>query len=232
MVNPFICGAGGFHHQEEEEDQDYCQYSSQRKLRRSGGISLFRTRDSKNPYANRGLDKFSALLAELEHKKKEIYTQKDSQSISFVRFVFSDSNNLKPIVVRLRGKRRDKDKDKHISKGLAHNSDEKEDGKSPKKKRYSWKTTMDMWRPCWYLPAAMILIMLLLAVFGRSFAILCTSFGWYLVPAMARERSSARPAVGEEEEGICKKNIVRGQWLSSSTSTVDVAVSPRRRKSW
>ncbi|KAF2309635.1 hypothetical protein GH714_004394 [Hevea brasiliensis] len=88
-----------FHHHQEEEDEPLQQGSSPcstpRKSRKS-------TKDSKNPYSTRGLDKFSALLADLEEKRQQIYSQVDSQDISFVRFVYSSSNDCVPIIVKLK----------------------------------------------------------------------------------------------------------------------------------
>ncbi|KAK4351639.1 hypothetical protein RND71_030952 [Anisodus tanguticus] len=97
MFKRFICGK--FHHRHQEYD-DVGAVSPKSKL-------LSKTRKKKkNPYAERGLEKFSKLLADIEDKKQNIYTQMgcDHDDISLVRFVFTNSNECKPIVVMLKNK--------------------------------------------------------------------------------------------------------------------------------
>ncbi|KAJ0228730.1 hypothetical protein HA466_0322490 [Hirschfeldia incana] len=56
---------------------------------------------SKNPYSNRGLDKFSKLLSELDEKRQSIYSKKlDSGGPPLVRFVFTSSGECVPVVIR------------------------------------------------------------------------------------------------------------------------------------
>ncbi|XP_044475057.1 uncharacterized protein LOC123202974 [Mangifera indica] len=169
-------------------------------------------KDSKNPYSNRGLDKFSALLAELEEKKQKIYSQKGSEDISLVRFVYKDMDNCVPIVVKKK-KEKNKSGGDNNATPLQHESEtrlddkflvdqSKDEGKLSrsvsdnklvtKKKSFSWnEIKLNHWRrPSYYLPAAVILILLSLLFFGRSFAILCTSIGWYIVPILQGESPS------------------------------------------
>ena len=47
-----------------------------------------------------------------------------------------------------------------------------------KKKLGQW------WRPWYSLPFFVIMILVFLVFFGRSFAILCTSIGWYMLPTI------------------------------------------------
>ncbi|GJW80168.1 hypothetical protein Tco_0223336 [Tanacetum coccineum] len=113
MCTSFICGS--FSNQEEDDFEvlwpSPSTPSSKSRRHRFSGRSR---KENKNPYANRGLDKFEALLADLEDKKQKIFTQKGSHYISFVRFVYSNSNDVKPIIVRLRDPRRhDKDHNHH-----------------------------------------------------------------------------------------------------------------------
>ncbi|KAJ9166340.1 hypothetical protein P3X46_021112 [Hevea brasiliensis] len=218
MLSPFICGS--FHHHQEEEDEPLQQGSSPcstpRKSRKS-------TKDSKNPYSTRGLDKFSALLADLEEKRQQIYSQVDSQDISFVRFVYSSSNDCVPIIVKLKDQNK-QDQNKGIdfkdeprttqnaealdkspieTSAVQHEEESKQtrletDKKTEKKRMLSWNLKLHKWRrPSYYMPMFIVLILLFLAFFGRSVAILCTSIGWYLVPTL----SSKRPAK--------KKQLVR-----------------------
>ncbi|CAL5332538.1 unnamed protein product [Camellia sinensis] len=216
MVNPFICGSGNFHnHQEDEDDEPCSPCSTPRKSRKSRLCKCNRSRDDKNPYANRGLDKFSALVAELEDKRQRLFTQMGSEDISFVRFEYSNSNDCKPIVVKHRGKKQEKINrivvvDSKKDESMTHNSkassispnevqqprneslgdDRKTEKKKMKKRDSENMKVLDLWRPYDYLMAIVILILLLLAVFGKSFAILCTSLGLYFVPNIKGEGSS------------------------------------------
>ncbi|KAI3737223.1 hypothetical protein L2E82_27219 [Cichorium intybus] len=105
----FICGS--FNDQKEDDFEVLWPYppTPARKTRRHRFCCK---RNKENPYSNRGLDKFEALLADLDQKKQKIFTQKGSEYISFVRFVYSNSNDVKPIIVKLRDPRK-QDKDHH-----------------------------------------------------------------------------------------------------------------------
>lgn len=187
MFTPLICGS--FHPREQEDDEDGIEawrYSPS-STRKSRKLCSCRSKDSKNPYADRGLDKFTALLADLDVKRQKIYTQKGSENISFIRFAYSNSNDCKPIVVKVRNKQMSR-----TTTNVDQESGDKNPIDSPINKKEDRKkigSTCDMkvedWRwPSYYLPVIMILILLVLAFFGRSFAILCTSIGWYLVPTV------------------------------------------------
>lgn len=255
MVNPFICGSGTFHHHSEEEDDDHipCSSSSSstatsapRKSRK-----LWKTKDnhSKNPYAGFGLDKFSALLAELDGKRQEIYTRTGSEDISLVRFAYSNSNSCKPIVVKVRN--RDKNGGQHTSGGLEKNSTEssasQKEAQQPRidsgDRKNKKKTKRGKQRPFYYLVAVVVLILLVLAVFGRSFAIIFVSVGWYLVPAIKGGKESDRRRSKEKERIYMEQGTVRTEkkianaffnGLPSPKSNGNVAaneISPHR-KSW
>ncbi|KAJ0024076.1 hypothetical protein Pint_08640 [Pistacia integerrima] len=172
--------------------------------RRASKINSFCSRShnkgTKNPYSTRGLDKFSALLAELEEKKQKIYSQRGSEDISLVRFVYKDTDDFVPIVVKVK-KEKTKSVDDIKETPVQHESEtvdkflvdqSKDDRIITKKKSFSWNDIkLNNWRrPSYYLPAAIILILLFLVFFGRSFAILCTSIGWYMVPTLQGENSS------------------------------------------
>ncbi|VFQ86816.1 unnamed protein product [Cuscuta campestris] len=145
-----------------------------------------------NPYADRGLDKFSALLADIEAMKQKIYTQRDSDQISFVRFAFSNSNHVKPIVVK-RKKGKSKKRKPENDRGAADKEGSEQrairsagsevqetgddDGKKLPSKGFPWEMNQ---RCC--LPVAVILALASLAVYGRAFAIMCASIGWYVIP--------------------------------------------------
>lgn len=212
MFSPFICGS--FHHHEDEDEPLQRQGSSSpcstpRKSSRKN------TKNSKNPYSTRGLDKFSALLADLEEKRQQIYSQVGSQDISFVRFVYSNSNDCVPIVVKLKDQSKsdetkdDKQRTAHNAEALDkslpvetspahHELEEKQprmetDKKTEKRRMLSWNLMLHrLRRPSYYMPVFIVLILLLLAFFGRSVTILCTSIGWYLVPALSSIRPSKK----------------------------------------
>lgn len=203
----FICGSGG----NREDDFDvFCPRPStpQRKTTRRHSFCSRSNKDSKNPYANRGLDKFEALLADLDGKRQQIFTQKGSKDISLVRFVYSNSNDVKPIVVKIKNQRKqDNDQQHKLFNGNAKSADS-----SPEHPVVAGngkpgggmavppvKPVVDMckkkisvgqlrtkfgqwWRPWYSLSLFVILILVFLVFFGRSFVILCTSLGWYMVP--------------------------------------------------
>nr|XP_016498086.1 PREDICTED: uncharacterized protein LOC107816854 [Nicotiana tabacum] len=192
--------------------------------KRSKRTSLSRTKDSKyNPYADRGLDKFSALLANLEDKKQKIYTQMGSDDISFVRFVFSNSDSIKPIVVKLKDKNQtssdDTDDDKQmikksefVDKQTTHEASSEIQERKVESKRRTLKTNFfrklklaNFKKPAYYLPLAIILILGFLAIYGRSFAILCTSIGWYLIPMI--RSSTRRPKRKEYVRKLSAKRV-------------------------
>ncbi|XP_059461230.1 uncharacterized protein LOC132190300 [Corylus avellana] len=223
MLSSLICGAGSFHQEEEEEIWIDSPYSSPRKSRKKSHGS----KSSKNPYSTRGLDKFSALLADLEEKRQKIYLQADSQDISFVRFVHSSSNDWKPIVVKSKDKkeaRTKKDPSADLKEVKQQQLPQPQPQPQPQQPRpimeeanekakmsgLWWNMEMGKWRrPSYYLPVAVIFILLLLLVFGRSFAILCTSLGWYVVPNL-KESENTRKSTKKKEyvRGLSENKMV------------------------
>ncbi|XP_050227936.1 uncharacterized protein LOC126677391 [Mercurialis annua] len=249
MLSPFICGS--FNNQElAEDDRDSLSSSNgspcttPRKSRKAS------YKDSKNPYSTRGLDKFSALLAELEEKRQKIYSQVGSEDISFVRFVYSSSNDVVPIVVKMKDQHKEQiktggDKNEIKDKQRASNystetikvdgfvnSDNKELANEQsrlqvdkitdkKKKKVTWNLKMHKWRrPSYYMPIFIILILVFLAFFGRSVAILCTSIGWYLVPTFSSKCSSASAS-----KPVKKKQLIRrfSEISHASKNNIDTA---------
>ncbi|KAK4750518.1 hypothetical protein SAY87_004000 [Trapa incisa] len=214
MLNSFICGS--FHSEEEEDIDD--------QLRAIGAVgasirsstprrkqAFCRTRNSnhsRNPYSNRGLDKFEALLADINEKKRKIFSKNDAGSISLVRFVPTSSNNLVPIVVKVKGSNSQPgspprteealEVDKSVTRSNSEGShphqstatkqkDDSNNGEGCKKKISSYSSwnllSRERWRkPSYYMSTAVILILVFLLLFGRSAAILCTTIGWYLIP--------------------------------------------------
>ncbi|KAI3763048.1 hypothetical protein L1987_53497 [Smallanthus sonchifolius] len=106
----FICSS--FKNQEEHDFEFIWPSPSPSRKARSHMFCCGWNKEYNNPYSNRGLEKFEALLADLDDKKRKIFTQKGSEYISLVRFVYSNSH-VKPIIVRLKDPRRHHDKDHH-----------------------------------------------------------------------------------------------------------------------
>lgn len=206
----FICGSFA-----NEEDDFVANWSypptPQKKLtKRRHSFCSRSNKDNKNPYSSRGLDKFEALLADLDGKRQKIYTQKGSEDISLVRFVYSNSNDVKPIVVKIKDhKKQDKEKENQHklenTKTTLSSLEHAVDGGNRKtagsgkvvqqaKQSIDYKKMISVdqlrkkfgewWRPWYSLPLFVILILVFLVFFGRSFAILCTSLGWYMVPSI------------------------------------------------
>ncbi|MCD7459769.1 hypothetical protein HAX54_041932 [Datura stramonium] len=222
MFNHLICG--NFHHQEDQHvDMDNLSPCSTPK--RSKRISNSRTKNSRhNPYADRGLDKFSALLANLDDQKQKIYDKMGSDDISFVRFVFSDnSNSIKPIVIKLKDRNQtlssDSDDDKLMIKIKnsefvdkktvqevlnisASEVDQERKAKSNRRRKvFRNLKVANFKKPTYYMPLAIILILVFLAVYGRCFAILCVSIGWYIIPTIkASSRRTKRKYVKRSSE--------------------------------
>ncbi|XP_007029922.2 PREDICTED: uncharacterized protein LOC18599763 [Theobroma cacao] len=222
MFYPFFCGA--FHHQKEDDDELWSTPASTPKKSR-------RKKDSKNPYSTRGLDQFSALLAELEEKRQQIYSQMGSEGI--VRFVYKNSNDCVPVVVKLKDKKEEKNKTEdtkdHHPESCVSEVVEKlptppeSDEKIEQKKSFSWNIvkSQDWRRPSYYIPAVIISILLFLVFFGRSVAILCTCMGWYVVPTISGEGSNLRTSMK-------KKDYVRK--LSGNKMVSGKLSSPKNNK--
>ena len=220
MLSSFICGS--FKNQLEVEEESWNSPSSTpersspsatpRKSRKSSKTG----KNSKNPYSSRGLDKFSALLAELEEKKQKIYSQMGPEDVPMVRFVYSSSNDCIPLIIKVKDQKQDKPRigsanDIKENPNTRNNEgldklpveapvEEKqveqprlETAKKTEKKSFTWNMKLHRWRrPYYYMPVALILILLLVVLFGRSVAILLTSLAWYIVPALSTKKPSQK----------------------------------------
>ncbi|GAB4852353.1 hypothetical protein Ancab_016546 [Ancistrocladus abbreviatus] len=230
----FICGSNSL----PREDDDLESHSANSTPRRSSS----RKKDDKNPYSSRGLDKFCTLLAEIEEKKQKIYSQLGEDEISLVRFVYSNGNSVKPIVVKAKGKKERLSKSLNNSGPLdnppapapalvpspaaadavvKHSSSQAEENKQ--------KPWLNKWRlnrlkqPCYYWPAIVVLILLFLVFFGRSVAILCTSIGWYLVPTITNGDSNLKRSMKKKDYA---RKLSDKEMLDHGVSSVDPK-SPR-----
>jgi len=206
MVSGFICGTSSL---SREEDDFYRQTRSADSSPRKHSKSRSSSKTNKNPYSSRGLDKFSALLAEIDEKRQKIYAQLNPDEISIVRFRYSPDHNIKPIVVKVKPNAKpesepkaDPPKPKAEDLNVANHGtlnkipssstmaveNKREKARlqlREKVKGYKWDD------PRFYLPVAIILILVSLVFFGRAFVIMCTSIGWYVIPAITNNGRSS-----------------------------------------
>ncbi|KAL6560187.1 hypothetical protein OROHE_006194 [Orobanche hederae] len=230
----FICGSGSFNHQDEDETESNgspCPTPKRSKRNTSFCKIIGKDNNSnKNPYANRGLDKFYSLLADLDDKKQKIYRRMGAEEISFVRFVYTnDSNHVKPIVVKVKEKKQEKNSTDLINKSIKNSAsninptnvevtdetsvtplaEEELNKKSRRKKRcLRCKGSLkldNLKQSYFYFPVILVLILSFLAIYGRTFAILCTSIGWYMVPTVIGGSSSSSSSSSPNERELKRK---------------------------
>lgn len=220
-----FCGAGNFKDVDKEEVAGTAgkptAAAAMAKAKKAGGGG--KTKGKDNPYASRGLDKFSTVLSELETRRERILRRVGPDVDAghlMVRFVQSEAKGWVPIVVKLPSEEEEQaaDSKKRQSKQPKSTSTSKSstptEPRSPKEDaankhvasavkaaavptttkkagsggRWSWSWGR-MMRPCQYWPLALVLLLLSLVVFGRVFAICCTSIWWYLLPILTGEES-------------------------------------------
>ncbi|KAG2551042.1 uncharacterized protein LOC120651952 [Panicum virgatum] len=202
------CGTGSFKHVDEGPEDISCGGSRSPRGRRKPGGKV-------NPYAGRGLDRFSVVLAELETRRARILRRVGSDTgLVLVRFVQSNGG-WTPVVVKL------PDDDEQLKHGAAAAAAKKPKAAAPplplpapasptspldpasprgreeggkkaittkvpaRRASFSWGTRVR--RPSRYWPAVIVLTLVSLAVFGRVFAICLTSIWWYVLPTMGNE---------------------------------------------
>ncbi|KAG0492679.1 hypothetical protein HPP92_005791 [Vanilla planifolia] len=156
---------------------------------------------SGNPYSARGLDKFYSVVSELEAKRERILARAGSSGAPMVRFMYTNSRNWIPIIVR-RGQEKRNDAANRPAPTRKANTREAERGAAVPAKREKKRT----WRPSYYIPVALVLTLLCLAVLGRVFAICCTSAWWFVVPRLRG---------GEEGSSGAGRRIPLVQWKES-----------------
>lgn len=239
----YICGSRSFGEDKNGSYISPCLTSKRSK--RSKSFSKFTGKD-KNPYADRGLDKFFALLADLDEKKQKIYRQMGSEDISFVQFVYSnDSEHVKPIVVKVKNKN-NKNSIKHLpnstittnSVAAAADASDKNLDEIPEKREIvtpqqqkeelvkrdqRWNGSfrlVKLMHPYYCFPLILVLILLFLAIYGRSFAIFCTSISYYLVPSIVGgSTSSSSSSRRKPKRKVSEKNILKSEKLTSSSTS-------------
>ncbi|GAA0168194.1 hypothetical protein LIER_22964 [Lithospermum erythrorhizon] len=257
---------GSFHSQEDDDIMESMSPCSSPKRSKRNSSSY----KSKNRYADRGLDKFNALLSVVDKKKQKIYTQKGAEDISLVRFVISDDNQIKPLVVKVKEKRQStdsnnnniiKDQTTEMKKNQSFKNEKELEVEQKQIKKQSCScncpNSIDLEKlkhPWVYLPVIVILILMFLVFYGRSFAIICTSIGWYLMPTIMGQSTlntsgnstSRNPKKKKEytkrlsEKTFVSKNgnNVNGGGSSSPTSVIggptDLLSTPKHghQKSW
>ncbi|PPE01257.1 hypothetical protein GOBAR_DD01751 [Gossypium barbadense] len=132
----------------------------------------------------------------LKTRNKRYHLQTGSRDISMVRFMYKDSTDFVPVVVKLKDKEpkpkpvetKQQEQEawdhKHSMETLSEAKDvmkkisRLQPDKKKNKKGFSWK------RPYFYLPTFFVLVLVLLVFFGRSVSILLTCVGWYMVPTI------------------------------------------------
>ncbi|KAI3785408.1 hypothetical protein L1987_44526 [Smallanthus sonchifolius] len=219
----FICGS---FRSPEEDDYDvlwpFPSTSPRKPTRRRQIFGSRRDKNATNPYSDRGLDKFEALLADLDQKRQKILTQKGAEDVSMVKFIYRGSNEVQPIVVKLRDQRKHNNMSPLSTRESDHRKDvafnePKEEITKPSVDEPAEKIRFDQckrkfagwWKPWYYLPLFVILILVFLMFSGRSFTILCTSICWYLVPIINESLHDSKQP----------KNITKKEYLKRSKLT-------------
>ncbi|CAN7035890.1 unnamed protein product [Brassica rapa subsp. trilocularis] len=177
-------------------------------------VSLFSSKkgskESKNPYSNRGLDKFSALLSELDEKRQNIYAKRvDSHGPPLVRFVFKSSGECVPVMIKTKKgpKKKDDVQDDLVVKTESNTKEEKEikpEAREHKQRCVLKENLKKFSRPNHFLPLTAILVLIFLVFFGRSITIMCTCIVWYLIPII-KEQSRKKGSTNKTKKKNNKK---------------------------
>ncbi|KAJ4895553.1 ZCF37 [Raphanus sativus] len=169
-------------------------------------------KESKNPYSDLGLEKFSALLSELDEKRQSIYaTRVDSDGPPLVRFVFKSSGECVPIMIKTKKVTKKKDSEDDFKVKIDTKVEEVKEIKNTESVTEQKQSCVlnenlkKISRPYRFLPAVtMILVLIFLVFFGRTVSIMCTCIVWYLVP-LIKEHSRRRRSSPNETEKKNKK---------------------------
>ncbi|KAL1222763.1 hypothetical protein V5N11_022074 [Cardamine amara subsp. amara] len=191
-------------------------FSSPRRSRRG-------SKEIKNPYSNQGLDKFSALLSELDEKRQSIYAKKlDPNGPPLVRFVFTSSGECIPVMIKTKKTAKKKDaqddiKVKTESKAEQEKEIKKIESETEQKQSCVLNENLKkISRPNHFFPVTMILVLIFLVFFGRTVSIMCTCIVWYLAP-MIKEQSRNRGSTYETKKKKKNSDIEkRGLFVQST----------------
>ncbi|KAI3777358.1 hypothetical protein L1987_47158 [Smallanthus sonchifolius] len=163
-----------------------------------------RNKNATNPYGDRGLDKFEALLADLDQKTQKILTGIGSdQYVSMVKSIYRSSNEIEPIVIKLQDQTKhhnmsslstpeylDHEKDVSFIKRINNRCNEAKEVNTkvvdePTQKIRSdqcKRKIVEWWKPRYHFALFVILILLLFS--GRSFAISIGCMSWTKVGSL------------------------------------------------
>ncbi|KAJ4866619.1 ZCF37 [Raphanus sativus] len=172
-------------------------------------------KESRNPYSSRGLEKFSALLSELDEKRQSIYANRlDPDGPPLVRFVFKSSGECVPVMIKtnkVAKKKVDGQEDDLKNKTESKTKEAKEiketeSETTEQKRRCVLKENLKkISRPNRFLPVTTILVLVFLVFFGRTVSIMCTCIVWYLVP-MIKEHSRKKGSTYKTKKKKKKMN--------------------------
>ncbi|WZZ19268.1 hypothetical protein YC2023_112357 [Brassica napus] len=181
-------------------------------------VSLFSSRkrsrkERKNPYSDLGLEKFSALLSELDEKRQSIYaTRVDSDGPPLVRFVFKSSGECVPIMIKTKKVTKKKDSQYDLKVKIETKVEEENETKKTelvteqKQSCVLNENLKKISRPKHFLPVTTILVLIFFVFFGRTVSIMCTCIVWYLVP-LIKEHCRRRGSSQHETEKKNKKKF-------------------------
>lgn len=182
ITQMFVCGSSNFANM---DDHNEPQHTPKRK-------------QNKNPYSSRGLEKFSMVLKELESRRENIIARTGSQGVALIRFMYDNTQEWIPIVVRPK-----ETKTEMEMKRLPPPPPMQE--KVEKKERRKGGLLKVRVRDVYFWPLVMVLILVCLVIFGRVFAICCTSICWYLMPTMKERCANKWREIGRR---LCDKKLV------------------------
>ncbi|XP_020100054.1 uncharacterized protein LOC109718294 [Ananas comosus] len=241
-----FCGAGSIKRMAEDDngcDDQPCKTLSRALSASSASPKGPKRKAGKNPYSGRGLDKFSSVLSELEARREKIMASARPQSVALVRFMHSNSHDWVPIVVRLRDPPT-KENQHPASTNMRLAADSQPPARqlpeAPKeargataqkavKKSFSWGSDNNRnnnKRRGYNWVVVMVIILACLMVFGRVFAICCTSIWWYLVPTLkGEEEGQNRRSMKTKDYG--RRVSAKGINTSSNNNNNNALTSPR-----
>ncbi|RRT41149.1 hypothetical protein B296_00034698 [Ensete ventricosum] len=193
-----ICGTASFKNIDDDAPAPSSPKASKKKA-------------SKNPYSTRGLDKFSTVLGDLEARRRKIMEKAGPQgAVSMVKFMYSNSTDWIPVVVRRRDRQDDDAKmsaDEQQRKVPIVSGGAEEAKAVPEEKvksRLAWGAAEEAkgwvrrnWRRSYYWPSVVLVALVCLVMFGRVFAICCMLVCWYLVPVVRGEGGDVRRSVNK-----------------------------------
>ncbi|CAN6908277.1 unnamed protein product [Brassica oleracea] len=200
-------------------------------------VSLFSSRkrsrkESKNPYSDLGLEKFSALLSELDEKRQSIYaTRVDSDGPPLVRFVFKSSGECVPIMIKTKKVTKKKDSQDDLKINTQTKVEEWKEIKKTElvtEQKQSCVLNENMKkisRPKHFLPVTTILVLIFLVFFGRTVSTMCTCIVWYLVP-LIKEHCKRRGSLPRNTGNKNKKKfpLVAAPGSASSYPAMDASM--------